>query len=170
MANVGTTTLKRFLHVETPIGVIRIEGDASLVTRLRLPGEIFSDTDHLMPLQQGEIFPSLIDAREWLNCYFAGEPLLWSTYPIPVFSGFTARVYNALLKVPFGATVSYGELAAMAGSPNAARAVGRAMATNPLAIFIPCHRVLGSDGSLHGYGGGLPMKRALLEHEGVIVK
>ena len=81
-------------------------------------------------------------------------------------SGFRRAVLEETLRIPAGQTRTYGWLAAKVGNPRAARAVGRVMATNPLPLVIPCHRVVGSDGSLHGYGGGLPMKAALLRMEG----
>jgi O-6-methylguanine DNA methyltransferase len=81
-------------------------------------------------------------------------------------SGFRRAVLAETLRIPAGRTRTYGWLAAKVGRPRAARAVGRVMATNPLPLVIPCHRVVGSDGSLHGYGGGLPMKAALLRMEG----
>ncbi|MGH6872886.1 MAG: methylated-DNA--[protein]-cysteine S-methyltransferase [Rhizomicrobium sp.] len=78
---------------------------------------------------------------------------------------FHRQVWDALLRIPFGATTSYGAIAKKVGHPNGARAVGVANGANPIALVIPCHRVIGSDGTLTGYGGGLPLKRALLEHE-----
>lgn len=78
---------------------------------------------------------------------------------------FHKEVWKALLQIPYGETTSYGEIARRVGQPAAARAVGVANGSNPIALVIPCHRVIGSDGSLTGYGGGLPLKRALLEHE-----
>jgi methylated-DNA-[protein]-cysteine S-methyltransferase len=78
---------------------------------------------------------------------------------------FDKRVWAALMNIPFGATTSYGAVARAIGHPNAARAVGAANGANPIALIVPCHRVIGSDGSLTGYGGGLPLKRKLLEHE-----
>jgi methylated-DNA-[protein]-cysteine S-methyltransferase len=80
-------------------------------------------------------------------------------------SAFERRVWTALLEIPYGETVSYGEIAARIGHPGKARAVGRANGRNPIAIVCPCHRVIGSDGSLTGYGGGLETKRALLDLE-----
>ena len=80
-------------------------------------------------------------------------------------SAFEHRVWEALVDVPFGATASYGEIARVVGEPHAARAVGRANAVNPIALIVPCHRIIGSDGSLTGYGGGIKMKQALLAHE-----
>ncbi|MEO8301293.1 MAG: methylated-DNA--[protein]-cysteine S-methyltransferase [Rhizomicrobium sp.] len=78
---------------------------------------------------------------------------------------FDKKVWKALLGIPFGTTTSYGAIAKKVGSPNAARAVGAANGANPIALIVPCHRVIGADGSLTGYGGGLPLKRKLLEHE-----
>jgi methylated-DNA-[protein]-cysteine S-methyltransferase len=83
--------------------------------------------------------------------------------------GFYKLVWEALLEIPFGDTTSYGAIARRVGQPNAARAVGIANGANPIALVVPCHRVIGSDGSLTGYGGGLPLKRALLEHEASVV-
>jgi methylated-DNA-[protein]-cysteine S-methyltransferase len=78
---------------------------------------------------------------------------------------FEKKVWAALVEIPFGVTTSYGAVAKRIGIPNAARAVGAANNANPIALIIPCHRVIGADGSLTGYGGGLPLKRKLLEHE-----
>ncbi|HSZ75397.1 MAG TPA: methylated-DNA--[protein]-cysteine S-methyltransferase [Rhizomicrobium sp.] len=78
---------------------------------------------------------------------------------------FHKQVWDELIKIPFGTTTSYGALAKKLGYPNSARAVGVANGSNPIGLIVPCHRVIGSDGSLTGYGGGLPLKRALLEHE-----
>jgi methylated-DNA-[protein]-cysteine S-methyltransferase len=78
---------------------------------------------------------------------------------------FHRKVWDALLEIPFGTTTSYGAIAKRVGFPTAARAVGVANGANPIALVVPCHRVIGSNGTLTGYGGGLPLKRALLEHE-----
>jgi methylated-DNA-[protein]-cysteine S-methyltransferase len=82
---------------------------------------------------------------------------------------FHRQVWQALTEIPFGETTSYGALAKKLGYPNGARAVGVANGANPIGLIVPCHRVIGSDGSLVGYGGGLPLKRALLEHEARVV-
>jgi len=84
-------------------------------------------------------------------------------------SSFYQRVWLALTQIPYGHTVSYGDLAHTLGAPKGARAVGAACGANPVPIIAPCHRVLGSDGSLHGFGGGLPLKAWLLRHEGVLL-
>lgn len=78
---------------------------------------------------------------------------------------FDKKVWKALMSIPFGTTTSYGAIAKKVGSPNAARAVGAANGNNPIALIVPCHRVIGANGTLTGYGGGLPLKRKLLEHE-----
>ncbi|HEV7518615.1 MAG TPA: MGMT family protein, partial [Thermoanaerobaculia bacterium] len=79
------------------------------------------------------------------------------------------RVWEELSRIPYGVTISYAELAARIGRPGASRAVGRANGTNPIPLVIPCHRVIGADGSLTGYGGGMPLKRALLALEGALL-
>ena len=84
-------------------------------------------------------------------------------------TAFQRAVWQALLKIPRGRTISYGELARRVGRPGAARAVGQAVGSNPVPILVPCHRVVASDGTLGGFGGGLPMKRTLLRQEGVAV-
>lgn len=101
-----------------------------------------------------------------LQRYFAGEVGALDGIPV-VFRGtpFQQRVWNALRGIPAGTTLSYGALAHRIGAPTAVRAVGLANGSNPIGVVVPCHRVIGSNGSLTGYGGGLPRKRWLLEHE-----
>lgn len=97
--------------------------------------------------------------------YCAGQRRNFDLDLAPHGTGFQQKVWKALLQIPFGRTTSYGALAAKLGQPGAARAVGLANGSNPIGLIVPCHRVIGSDGSLTGYGGGLPLKRALLAHE-----
>jgi methylated-DNA-[protein]-cysteine S-methyltransferase len=105
-------------------------------------------------------------AREQLGEYFAGGRTTFELeLDLDAGSPFQQRVWRALLDIPHGETRSYGELAMAIGHPGAARAVGLANGRNPIGIVVPCHRVVGADGSLTGYGGGLPRKRWLLEHE-----
>jgi methylated-DNA-[protein]-cysteine S-methyltransferase len=104
-------------------------------------------------------------AREELDEYFAGSRRTFSVPIAPVGTPFQQRVWKLLRKIPYGKTVSYGELARRLGDPNYVRAVGAANGANPIAIIVPCHRVIGANGSLVGFGGGLPIKKALLELE-----
>jgi methylated-DNA-[protein]-cysteine S-methyltransferase len=100
-----------------------------------------------------------------LDAYFAGTLRRFELRLAPAGTPFQQRVWRALLEIPYAETVSYAELARRIGRPTAMRAVGAANGQNPLSIVIPCHRVIGSDGRLVGYGGGLPAKSLLLEHE-----
>ncbi|HPL53961.1 MAG TPA: methylated-DNA--[protein]-cysteine S-methyltransferase [Bacillota bacterium] len=109
----------------------------------------------------------LKEAVRQLKSYFAGE-LKEFTLPLkPEGTEFMKKVWSALCEIPYGKTVSYKEIAEKVGVPKGARAVGIANNRNPIPIFIPCHRVIGADGSLTGYGGGLDMKKYLLELEGL---
>jgi methylated-DNA-[protein]-cysteine S-methyltransferase len=107
-------------------------------------------------------------AEEEFRRYFAGEPVAFDL-PLDLDSGtaFQQAVWRALLQIPRGATTSYGAISARLGKPSATRAVGGAVGRNPLSIIVPCHRVLGADGTLTGYAGGLERKVALLRLEGV---
>lgn len=104
-------------------------------------------------------------ARTQLEEYFAGERRNFDLELNPVGTEFQRRTWLALANIPFGKTCSYGALAEQLGAPKAVRAVGAANGRNPLPIILPCHRVIGSDGSLTGFGGGLPLKQWLLAHE-----
>jgi methylated-DNA-[protein]-cysteine S-methyltransferase len=107
----------------------------------------------------------LLEAVRQLEAYFAGE-LTEFTLPLdPAGTAFQRSVWAALCEIPYGETISYGELARRIGKPQAVRAVGAANGQNPIAIIVPCHRVIGSNGKLTGYGGGLPIKEALLALE-----
>jgi methylated-DNA-[protein]-cysteine S-methyltransferase len=105
------------------------------------------------------------DVVEQVEAYFAGERTKFDVELDMVGTAFQRRVWAALLTIPYGETRSYGEIARQIGSPGAFRAVGLANGHNPIGIIVPCHRVIGSNGSLTGYGGGLDRKRPLLELE-----
>ena len=106
-----------------------------------------------------------------LERYFAGDLAALDEQPVQLHgTAFQRRVWLALRAIPAGETRGYGELAATIGSPNSSRAVGAANGSNPVAIIVPCHRVIAADGSLHGYGGGLERKQWLLAHEGAPVR
>ena len=123
------------------------------------------ETERILP----EDADVLNEAERQLSAYFLGKR---KTFTLPLSlpdKGFYSRVWGLLAEIPYGETRSYSELAAAAGSPKAVRAAGMACHTNPIPIFIPCHRVLGKNGSLTGYAGGIELKRALLQLEGVEV-
>lgn len=107
-----------------------------------------------------------VEVRRQLAEYFAGERREFDLPLAPEGTPFERAVWGELAKIPFGETRSYGEIAEALGRPGAARAVGRANGANPIPIVVPCHRVIGSDGSLTGFGGGLDVKSRLLELEG----
>ncbi|HVT36218.1 MAG TPA: methylated-DNA--[protein]-cysteine S-methyltransferase [Nevskiaceae bacterium] len=107
----------------------------------------------------------LADARRQLQDYFAGKRTQFDLEMEPAGTAFQKRVWRALCDIPHGETISYGELARRIGQPTASRAVGLANGQNPIAVIVPCHRVIGANGSLTGYGGGLPRKQWLLAHE-----
>ena len=114
---------------------------------------------------EGEELAPLQQAMDELRRYFAGIPLQFSC-PLDLHgTPFQIAVWQAMFRIPYGETSTYGELAKAIGYPNAARAVGAAGGANPVAIIVPCHRVVGSNGSLVGYGGGLPTKKWLLAME-----
>lgn len=115
--------------------------------------------------------PRFDAARKWLDTWLAGERPR-QTPKLAIIGGtpFQRQVWEALRTIPRGKTTTYAELAEQIGSPKAVRALGAAVGRNPLSIFIPCHRVIGRDGSLTGYAGGLERKKRLLELEGVAIK
>lgn len=147
-----------WLRFETPFGPIALEGEDAL-TRLWLPGTLPDGRG------RGEETPLLRTAREELLAYFSGERRDFDLPLDPAGTDFQRAVWEALRAIPYGGTRTYGEIAAAVGRPKAVRAVGQANHVNPLPIFIPCHRVVGKNGALTGYAGGLDLKRALLALE-----
>jgi len=109
--------------------------------------------------------PVLQTAKRQLDEYFAGRRKIFDLPLAPSGTPFQHRVWQALLAIPYGETQSYADIARRIGNPKAVRAVGAANGANPISIVVPCHRVIGADGSLTGYGGGLPRKRKLLALE-----
>lgn len=117
-----------------------------------------------------EASPVTGEAARQLDEYFAGRRRAFDMPLLLAGTDFQVKVWNELLKIPFGETISYGDLAQRIGMPKAVRAVANANGANPLSVFVPCHRVIGGDRSLTGYGGGIEVKRRLLELEGVRCK
>ena len=146
--------------VESPIGDILIAGDDDAITMLgRISGRAEGEWVRV------EKFAPIKEAAQQLDAYWAGELFEFDLPLAPVGTPFQQKVWKALRKIPYGKAVSYGTIARRIGSPTASRAVGAANGRNPIAIVVPCHRVIGANGTLTGYAGGLDMKRQLLEHE-----
>ncbi len=153
-----------YAQIESPVGTLTIAGEtADYVDSVSfgdggLPAGADSDGDHFA------------EARTQLAEYFQGKRQSFDFPMRLTVDGFRREVLEQLCHVPFGETVSYGELAAAVGNQRAARAVGGAVGSNPLAIVVPCHRVLAAGGGIGGFGGGLEAKRKLLAIEGVTPK
>lgn len=147
----------------TPIGELLLTSDGAALTGLHmLDGELPA------PPRGSDWRRSSSDLRaatRQVLAYFAGELTRFEIPLAPSGTAFQLDVWSALLDIPHGGTASYGEIAAAVGRPTAPRAVGAANGRNPIAVIVPCHRVIGSGGALVGYGGGLDRKRLLLEHE-----
>ncbi len=142
-------------EIKTPIGMLTLCGNEQSLCALRFGASGGRrDETHL-----------LLQAEEELEEYFAGRRRAFSVPLSLKGTAFQLRVWRALQQIAYGETVSYGEIARRIGKSGAARAVGMANHVNPLPIFVPCHRVIGADGKLTGYAGGLDIKRILLEME-----
>ncbi|WP_439546366.1 methylated-DNA--[protein]-cysteine S-methyltransferase [Sandarakinorhabdus sp.] len=155
--------LGHLLAVTAPDGTLHALDFADYEPRLRT---LFARHHPHAALTPGEAPPALTTA---LGRYFAGETRVLGTIRVASFgSAFQQRVWSALRQIPPGETRSYGALAATIGSPGASRAVGLANGANPIAIVVPCHRVIGASGTLTGYAGGVTRKAWLLTHEGAL--
>jgi methylated-DNA-[protein]-cysteine S-methyltransferase len=152
--------------IDSPIGPLRVAAndDGLCFIGFPQPRRAFA-----LPPAWREGRHRLIElARSQLDEYFAGERQAFDLPLAPRGTPFQQRVWQALAQIPFGQTRSYAQLAGAIGQPTAMRAVGAANGRNPLPIVVPCHRVIGADGSLTGFGGGLPAKQFLLRLEGVL--
>ncbi|NOP98981.1 MULTISPECIES: methylated-DNA--[protein]-cysteine S-methyltransferase [Mycolicibacterium] len=154
------TTL-RFRTMESPVGLLTLAGRDGKLMHLRMVDQTYE------PSREGweaddAAFP---DAVDQLSEYFAGDRTEFTLELDMAGTQFQRRVWEALRAIPYGETCTYGEIARQIGAPSAFRAVGLANGHNPIGIIVPCHRVIGANGSLTGYGGGLDRKRALLELE-----
>jgi methylated-DNA-[protein]-cysteine S-methyltransferase len=151
-----------FSLAPSPIGEILLVAQQDALVGLYMETFAHGPTDRTAWIRDDA---RLAAVRAQLDEYFAGKR---TSFDLPLRlegTPFQQRVWDALCAIPFGETVSYGELAARIGAPGSARAVGHSNARNPVSIVVPCHRVIGADGSLTGYGGGEPRKRWLLEWE-----
>lgn len=162
-----------YTTTDSPFGRLLLATTPRGLVRVGLPNQ---DPDAALEELASKISPRVMeaptqldDARRQLDLYFEGKshdfdlPLDWQ-----LTGGFRERVQRSIVRIPYGETRSYTEMAAAAGNERAVRAAGTACGSNPIPIVVPCHRVLRSNGALGGYGGGLLMKQALLEFEGVL--
>jgi methylated-DNA-[protein]-cysteine S-methyltransferase len=156
-----TTSSTSTMSLDTSVGRLVLEGTDEALTGVWLPTEARGH-----PEERVDGAPVLLAAAAQLEEYFAGTRTEFDLPLEPQGTAFQLEVWEQLRRIPFGTTITYGELARRVGRPGAARAVGQANGRNPLPIVVPCHRVVASDG-LGGYGGGLAVKRALLAGEGV---
>jgi len=167
-----------YRRLQTPVGELLLTASDTALTGVYFPTSRRGPppthrADWTEDAGQGPTGPTgemLARAALQFNEYFAGQR---TTFDLPLEamgSVFEHRVWKALRSIPYGTTTSYGDLAKRLGDPSATRAVGSANGKNPIPIIIPCHRVVGANGDLTGFGGGLDRKRWLLEHEGVLMQ
>jgi len=158
--------------LDTPVGLLFIGGSADGLARLDF---LNRETDALASVTRLERLtgdtatrggPECHEVRRQLGEYFAGTRRTFDLVLAPHGTDWQQRVWMALRDIPYGETVNYGTIAARVGHPTASRAVGAANGRNPISIIVPCHRVVGANRDLTGYGGGLERKQWLLEHEG----
>ena len=151
-----------FRTLDSPVGTVTVAGDGTTITDLRMTDQTHDPAGRVGWRHEPDAFS---EASGQLREYFAGTR---TAFDLPLRlegSEFRLRVWEALLEIPYGETASYGEIAERIGRPGAARAVGMANGHNPVAIIVPCHRVIGANGSLTGYAGGLHRKQVLLDLE-----
>lgn len=151
-----------YTYTETPVGRLLLAGEAGALRWVA-----FTRGRHARRPGRGwrASAPPFAEARRQLAAYFAGRRTAFDLPLAPEGTPFQLAVWGALREIPYGKTISYADLARRLGRPEAVRAVGAANGRNPLAIVVPCHRVIGSDGRLTGYGGGLAAKQRLLALE-----
>lgn len=148
--------------VDSPIGDILIAGDDDTINMLGRVDEGRYRSDEWVAVNR---FGAIKEAAQQLDAYWGGELFDFDLPLAPAGTPFQQKVWKTLRTIPYGKTVSYGTIARRIGAPTASRAVGAANGRNPIAIVVPCHRVIGANGKLTGYAGGLDMKERLLAHE-----
>ena len=153
--------------IDSVVGTLTLVAEEGVIVGLYMDLQRHRPDDDALgePDPRGREVEPFKAAADQLDAYFAGELTRFDLPLAPRGSEFQQRVWAALQEIPYGRTESYGELAERIGSPGGARAVGLANGKNPIGIIIPCHRVVGADGSLTGYGGGLDRKKQLLDLE-----
>jgi methylated-DNA-[protein]-cysteine S-methyltransferase len=155
-----------YCYVDSPIGQLLLTSDGESLTGLYMGTPSKSPPLDSDWAEKPNAAPLSEVARQ-LEQYFAGKRKVFDLPLKMEGTEFQKRVWRQLTKIPFGETWSYGQLAKRLDNPNASRAVGLANGRNPIAVIVPCHRVIGADGSLTGFGGGIPRKQWLLSHEGI---
>lgn len=158
-----TSRLVAQCRIDTPLGPLTLAATPRGLALAWFDGQAHRTDEVAAPLRPDH--GVLQQAGRELDEYFQGRRHEFGVPLDPAGTEFQQRVWQALLQIPMGRLGTYGEIARQLGHPTAARAVGAAVGRNPIAIIVPCHRVVGRDGSLTGYAGGLPRKRALLLHE-----
>lgn len=155
-----------YSHMDTPVGKVYIVCDDAAVSSV-----FIEDQQHTLPKNAlpGDSHPMVLRVKNWLNDYFAGNTPTPDMLPLaPAGTAFQTQVWNMLLSIPYGKTVTYGDLARkFTDRKMSAQAIGQAVGKNPISIIIPCHRVIGSGNRLTGYDGGIHKKVHLLQHEGI---
>lgn len=155
----------RYRYMDSPLGPLLLAGEGQALHHIGFP----SGKGKVMPAADwSRDEAGFSEAEAQLQEYFRGDRKLFSLALSPTGTEFQLAVLQALQEIPWGETRSYGEIARHLGRPKAVRAVGAANGRNPLPIIIPCHRVIGADGSLTGFGGGMAAKRWLLQLEGIL--
>ena len=149
----------------SPLGPIVIESDGQAITSLRFSKEQACVASKEAPKETTTTIPIIAETIQWLDDYFAGKRPCNVPRINPQGTAFQKRVWTALLTIPYGETLSYGEIAQMVGC-RSAQAVGQAVGANPIALIIPCHRVIAAHGKIGGYEYGIEIKKKLLELEG----
>jgi methylated-DNA-[protein]-cysteine S-methyltransferase len=166
--NAPSTSVR--VELRTPVGTLGLEGDEEALTGIELPqGRRRGRSSGTSVSAKGTVPEGLARALEQLDEYFEGRRTEFDLKVELLGTPFQRDVWMTLSEIPYGKTVSYGELAAMVGRPTAFRAVGQANGSNPIPIVLPCHRVLAAGGRIGGYGGGLELKRHLLSLEGAAI-
>jgi methylated-DNA-[protein]-cysteine S-methyltransferase len=150
--------------IDSPLGELTLVASDAVLSGLYFPGHWYMPAPEVFGARSGHGFER---AERQLGEYFAGERTEFELETTIAGDGFQRRVWSLIDRIPYGQTTTYGEMARELGDPTLARRVGGAVGRNPLSIFTPCHRVVGKDGKLTGYAGGLSRKRFLLELEGV---
>jgi methylated-DNA-[protein]-cysteine S-methyltransferase len=154
--------------IDSPIGPMLALATAKGIAGLWFDGQKYHPGEFDVPVDTRHAHIAAM--RTWLDDYWAARDPSWQRVPLDLYgSAFQRAVWKALLAIPLGRTKSYGEIAAQVGGGAVPRATGTAVGRNPVSILVPCHRVIGANGSLTGYAGGLPRKERLLQHEGVLL-